>query len=51
MTRGGINVSLQWPDCGVGVFYTPADGKLFPEPVVVCMLGPLVLEFVLPTRN
>ena len=51
MTRGGIRVALQWPDMGVGVFYTPADGRVFHEPVIVCMFGPVVLEFTLPTRN
>lgn len=51
MTRAGIQVALQWPDWGVGIFYTPADGAMFHEPVLVCMIGPLVLECTLPTRN
>lgn len=51
MTRSGITFTLQWPDCGLGVFFTAADGKLFPEPVLVCMIGPLVVEWTLPTRK
>lgn len=38
----------QFPDFGFGVWYTGADGMMFPQAVVTCMIAWWVVECELP---
>ena len=46
-----MNVSIQWPDFGLGIFYSPPDQRFLAKGAIICMIGPIVIEWPIATRK